>query len=37
MPIGCHDDLMPWGRENENILLTKQLYGKIIKTFKLMI
>ena len=37
MPTGCHDDLMPWGRENKDPLMNKQLYGKIIKTFKLMI
>ena len=32
MPIGCHDDLMPWGRigENDDILQSKQLYGKIM-------
>lgn len=35
MPNGCSDDVMPWGREDDNILNTKQLYGKIIhiKTF----
>ncbi|VDI83968.1 dCMP deaminase [Mytilus galloprovincialis] len=26
MPIGCHDDLMPWGREHSDVLQTKQLY-----------
>ena len=29
MPNGCHDDKMPWGREADNILNTKQLYGKL--------
>lgn len=32
MPIGCHDDLMPWGREHSDVLQTKQLYG-MIKVF----
>ena len=27
MPIGCSDDVMPWGRDSDNILETKQLYG----------
>ncbi|XP_062593119.1 deoxycytidylate deaminase-like [Saccostrea cucullata] len=26
MPVGCHDDVMPWGREADNILDTKQFY-----------
>ncbi|XP_048774472.1 deoxycytidylate deaminase-like [Ostrea edulis] len=26
MPVGCHDDKMPWGRESDNVLNTKQLY-----------
>lgn len=26
MPVGCHDDEMPWGRDSDNILETKQLY-----------
>lgn len=28
MPVGCHDDEMPWGRDSDNILETKQLYGQ---------
>ena len=28
MPNGCHDDVMPWGREGDSVLETKQLYGK---------
>ena len=27
MPVGCHDDVMPWSREGGDILETKQLYG----------
>ncbi|KAK7475294.1 hypothetical protein BaRGS_00033441 [Batillaria attramentaria] len=26
MPIGCNDDIMPWGRNADDILDTKQLY-----------
>ncbi|XP_046379732.1 deoxycytidylate deaminase-like [Haliotis rufescens] len=26
MPNGCSDDLMPWGRDAENVLQTKHLY-----------
>jgi len=28
MPNRCSDDEMPWGREGDDILDTKQLYGK---------
>ena len=37
MPIGCSDDVMPWGRDSDNILETKQLYGlyKIFVSFNL--
>ncbi|PVD34760.1 hypothetical protein C0Q70_06037 [Pomacea canaliculata] len=28
MPIGCSDDLLPWHRDPENILESKQLYDK---------
>ena len=28
MPNGCNDDVMPWGREGDSVLETKQLYGK---------
>ncbi|XP_071086906.1 deoxycytidylate deaminase-like [Haliotis cracherodii] len=26
MPNGCSDDLMPWGRDAKNVLMTKHLY-----------
>ncbi|KAK7096812.1 hypothetical protein V1264_003871 [Littorina saxatilis] len=26
MPIGCSDDVMPWGRDSHDVLETKQLY-----------
>ena len=28
MPNGCNDDTMPWGRHADDILDTKQLYGR---------
>ena len=28
MPIGCNDDLLPWGKTSENPLETKYMYGK---------
>ena len=30
MPNKCSDDSMPWGREADNILETKQLYGNCL-------
>ena len=33
MPIGCSDDILPWGRDSDNILETKQLYGKILRQY----
>lgn len=28
MPIGCSDDVFPWGKRTDNLLDTKYLYGK---------
>lgn len=30
MPVGCNDDEMPWGRNPENLLESKQLYGEFM-------
>ena len=27
MPIGCSDDIFPWGRDSDDILERKYLYG----------
>lgn len=32
MPIGCNDDLLPWGKSSQEPLETKYLYGKTSTT-----
>ena len=31
MPNGIKDDDMPWGKDSDDILMTKKFYGKLSK------
>lgn len=31
MPIGCHDDIMPWGKVGDDLSKTKYGFGKFLQ------